>query len=100
MDEHLFVEGLALIGLSVRQTRAAEGVEMVSNQRNIEKVLSLMERVAQSENSVREAKYRCYGVEKTDVLALFRENYSWYFEMRYGRLHAKESDFSDIFDNV
>lgn len=109
IDEHLFVESLALIALydessevtSPSKRQLFEQDDMDKNEMNIneddcnentpvEKVLELIEKMANSEGVFKRMRkgdignsIKCNMMDKKDILELFRVKYAWYFKLRY-----------------
>ena len=73
---------------------------------SVQKVLSLIEKMANSEGIHRKLKkgtelsntIKCNLMEKKDILELFRVKYPWYFKHRYQEYASKKKNFQDIME--
>lgn len=74
------------------------GEEDMNESTPIEKVLNLVERMANSEGVYRKIRkgdlgntIKCNLMEKRDILEHFKVKYSWYFKMRYHTVSVKRN---------
>ncbi len=124
LDEHLFVEALALAALfseagesaavaveeeaaaspDVQDEDCAYEIEDTSETTSVEKVLRFIERLANSDGIYKRLKQggdiaesiKCNLRDKKDILDPFRSKYSWFFRVRTDAIRKK--GFEDVMD--
>ena len=121
IDEHLFVEALALCSLydlDQKESDIDAGVYMTGDEEDepfakvdvdedlseespVEKVLSIIERIANSDGVFKQFKkgntFKCNLMDKKDMLEPFRAKYSWYFKKLYYE-EPKKQGFDDVLE--
>ncbi len=102
IDEHLFVETLALCAFFADGYVPAKDEEPQLS--DIKKLLIFMEKLANSEGVYKRVRtgnisdtIKCNLMEKKDILEPFRMEYEWYFRAKYFK-DVRKKNFEEVFE--